>query len=99
MLRARGRRGFTLVEIVVSMAMMLVVGGALYQTVTLTQRLSRAQAQQVNVQSSVRSVALVLGNEFRSLGAGLGVSGGESDLVGITPAGMIYRAERGFGVL
>ena len=99
MLTTRGRRGFTLVEITIATATMLMVTGAIYQTLTLTQRLARAQAQQVNVQSSIRSVALVLTNEFRPLGAGLGPSGDESDLVSIAPTAMIYRAERGFGVL
>ena len=91
--------GFTLVELMVATTMMLLVSGAVYQTLTLTQRLSRAQAQQVNVQSGVRSAALVLANEFRPLGAGLGLSGGESDLVSTAPTAVIYRAERGFGVL
>ena len=98
MLTARAR-GFTLVEIMVATIMMLIVSGAVYHTLTVTQRLSRAQAQQVNVQSSVRSAALVLANEFRPLGAGLGLSGSESDLASIDPTAMIYRAERGFGVL
>jgi prepilin-type N-terminal cleavage/methylation domain-containing protein len=99
MLTARDRSGFTLIEIMISVSMMLIVSGAVYQTLTLTQRLSRAQGQQVNVQSSVRSAALVLTNEFRPLGAGLGLSGHESDLVSIAPTGVTYRAERGFGVL
>jgi prepilin-type N-terminal cleavage/methylation domain-containing protein len=91
MLTARDRRGFTLIEIMISVGMMLIVSGAVYQTLTLTQRLSRAQGQQVNVQSSVRSAALVLTNEFRPLAAG--------DLVSLAPTGATYRAERGFGVL
>lgn len=99
MLTAPPRQGFTLVEITVATAMMLIVSGAAYQTLTVTQRLSRAQAQQVQVQSSVRSAALVLANEFRPLGAGLGLSGSESDLVSIAPSAVIYRADRGFGLL
>jgi prepilin-type N-terminal cleavage/methylation domain-containing protein len=98
MLTARAR-GFTLIEIMVATIMMLIVSGAIYQTLTVTQRLSRAQSQQVNVQSSVRSAAVVLANEFRPLGAGLGLSGSESDLASIGPTAVIYRAERGFGVL
>jgi prepilin-type N-terminal cleavage/methylation domain-containing protein len=99
MLRSRHQQGFTLVELVVSMLMGLIVGGAVYHTLMVTQRLSRAHAQQVSVQSSVRSAALVLANEFRPLGAGLGLSGGQTDLVSIAPAAVSYRAERGFGVL
>ena len=99
MLNTRDPGGFTLVEIMVSITMMLIVSGAAYQTLTLTQRLAGAQGQQVNVQSTVRSAALVLTNEFRPLGAGLGISGGESDLISIAPTGATYRAERGFGLL
>ena len=99
MLAARAQQGFTLIEITVATAMMLLVSGAVYQTLTITQRLSRAQTQQVQVQSSVRSAALVLTNELRPLGAGLGPSGSESDLVSIAPSAVVYRAERGFGVL
>jgi prepilin-type N-terminal cleavage/methylation domain-containing protein len=99
MLITQGRRGFTLVEIMVSITMMLIVSGAAYQTLALTQRLSGAQGQQVNVQGTVRSAALVLANEFRPLGTGLGISGGESDLVSMAPTGATYRAERGFGLL
>jgi prepilin-type N-terminal cleavage/methylation domain-containing protein len=91
MLTARDRCGFTLIEIMIAVGMMLVVSGAVYQTLTLTQRLSRAQGQQVNVQSSVRSAALVLANEFRPLAAG--------DLLSLASTGATYRAERGFGVL
>jgi prepilin-type N-terminal cleavage/methylation domain-containing protein len=99
MLMDRGRQGFTLVEIVVATTMMLIVSGAVYQTLTLTQRLARTQAQQVNVQSSVRNAALVLAGEIRPLGAGLGISGSESDLASIGPTAMIYRADRGLGLL
>lgn len=99
MLRARDRHGFTLIEIMIALGMMLIVSGAVYQALNSIQRLSRAQGQQVNVQSTVRSAALVLANEFRPLAAGLGLSGTESDLIAIAPTGATYRAERGFGVL
>lgn len=94
MLTAGQRRGFTLVEIVISTGLMLIVSGAVYQTLTLSQRLSRAQTQQVGVQSDVRSATLVLLNEMRPLG-----SGGDSDLLSIAPDAMTYRADRGVGFL
>jgi len=93
------RRGFTLVEIMISTAMMLMVSGAIYQTLTVTQRLSRAQVQQVNVQSSVRNASLVLLNELRPLGARVDSTGRQSDLLMISPSAVIYRAERGVGFL
>ncbi|HYF40129.1 MAG TPA: prepilin-type N-terminal cleavage/methylation domain-containing protein [Gemmatimonadales bacterium] len=99
MLGTHGRQGFTLAEIMVSTAIMLIVAGAVYQSLFLTGRLSRAQVQQVDVQSSVRSAALILGHEFRSLGAGVGSSGSESDLLSLGPSALVYRAERGFGLL
>ena len=94
MLSASERRGFTLVEVVISTGLMLIVSGAVYQTVTLSQRLSRAQIQQVGVQSDVRGATLVLLNEMRPLGAG-----GDSDLLSIAPDAVTYRADRGVGFL
>jgi hypothetical protein len=83
----------------ISTAMMLMVSGAIYQTLTITQRLTRAQAQQVGVQSSVRSASLVLMNEVKPLGVQVDSTGTQSDLLSLAPGAMIYRAERGVGFL
>ena len=48
----RHSRGFTLVEILIALVIMGVVTGALYQMLNNTQRLSRAQAEQVSLEST-----------------------------------------------
>ena len=61
----RYRRGFTLVEILVSLVVMVIVTGAIYKMLTSSQRLSRAQAERVSLQSNVRSGALIVPAELR----------------------------------
>jgi prepilin-type N-terminal cleavage/methylation domain-containing protein len=95
----RNRRGFTLVEILVSLVIMLIVSGAIYKMLNSTQRLSRAQAERVSLQSSVRSGALVVPTELREISTYAGGGVLQNDVL-ITPAGgtdITYRAMRGIG--
>ncbi len=95
----RTRRGFTLVEILISMVILSVVLGAIYQLLNTNQRLSRAQAEQVSLQSSVRTGSLVVPTELRELNT---VVGGTIDQVDILAKGadnIQYRAMRGLGQL
>jgi prepilin-type N-terminal cleavage/methylation domain-containing protein len=93
------RRGFTLVEIVVALALALIVIGAIHRLLVATQRLSRAQVAQMDLQSNVRASALVIANELRELnGVDMG-SADQTDVLSITGSGMTYRAARGIGFL
>ena len=93
------RCGFTLVEIVVALALALIVIGAIHRLLVATQRLSRAQAAQMDLQSNVRASALVIANELRELnGVDMG-SADQTDVLSITGSGMMYRAARGIGFL
>ena len=85
------RRGFTLVEIVVAMALTLIVIGSIHRLLVTTQRLSRAQAAQVDLQSGVRAGAFVIARELRELNS--------TDILGGTANAMTYRAARGMGFL
>src|SRR4051794_34191250 len=67
MLTRRSRQGFTLIEMMIATGMSLIVSGALYQLLTTTQRLARAQVEHLTVQATVRDAILVLLNEFREL--------------------------------
>ena len=49
------RRGFTLVEVLLALIIMGVVTGALYRLLNTNQRLALAQAEQVSLQSNVRT--------------------------------------------
>ena len=56
----RNHRGFTLVELLVVLLIMVVVTGGIYKLLNSTQRLSRAQAERVDLQSNVRTASLVM---------------------------------------
>jgi hypothetical protein len=97
MLTPGSRGGFTLVELMLSLVMMLAVSGTLYRLVFSSQRLSRAQAERIAVQSSLRGAALVVGNELRELNAVPGGTGTETDLLSLGATAVAYRGMRGFG--
>lgn len=91
------RRGFTLVEIMIAMTMMLIVTGAVYKLLVTTQRLSRAQAERVNLQSNVRVGSLVVLNDLRELGTVSAGTAAQNDILSIAPSDITYRAMRGVG--
>jgi prepilin-type N-terminal cleavage/methylation domain-containing protein len=95
----RRRHGFTLVEIIVALALMLIVTGAIYRLLNVTQRLSQAQAAQLNLQSNLRTAALVAVNELRGLSTVSGGSPAQNDILSLTSGGLTYRAGRGTGFL
>jgi hypothetical protein len=88
-LKAPIRWGFTLVEVMLSLVMLLMVSGTVYQLLFTTQRLSRNQAERLALQASVRGAVLVVTNEVRELS---GV-----DILNLGPNTISYRAMRGFG--
>jgi hypothetical protein len=93
------RRGLTLVEIVVALALMLIVIGAIHGLLVTTQRLSRAQAAQVNLQANVRASVLLIANELRELNGVETGSPDQTDILSIAATGLTYRAMRGIGFL
>jgi len=97
-LNVLGRRGFSLLEIMIALTIMLVVGGALHSLVLVTQRLTRNQLQQLALQSSLRAGSLVVANELRELSSRTG-SMEQSDIRRIGPSGVMYRAMRGTGFI
>ena len=96
---SRLRRGFTLVEVLISLALTLVVAGTLYSLLLNTQRITRAQARRVELQSSVRAGSLIVVSELRELSAGVGGSGIQDDLLVPGSSSLVYRAMRGLGFI
>src|SRR5262249_26957688 len=100
-----GRRGFTLIEMMVGLVLVLAVGGVTYALLTHNQRVSRSQVEHAGLQDAVRSGALVVANELREIGydsipaeAGLGVAATVSpDLLIMLPGRLEYKAMRGLG--
>jgi prepilin-type N-terminal cleavage/methylation domain-containing protein len=105
------RRGFTLIELMIALILVLLVGGVTYGLLMNNQRVSRAQTSQVSLQDNVRAGALILGNELREIGydeitaASAGAAaqvpglaaGTNSDLVAMGPDSIRYRAMRALG--
>jgi prepilin-type N-terminal cleavage/methylation domain-containing protein len=98
MLSWNSHRGFTLVELVVATALLLIVSGALSQLLLITERLSRSQAQHLRLQSEVRNAALVAINELRELSTAQAQGSEDNDILSATSSSISYRASRGFGV-
>jgi prepilin-type N-terminal cleavage/methylation domain-containing protein len=101
------RRGFTLVELMVALALGLVVGGLLHQQLLRGRRVARAQLERMAMQDNVRVAAVVLTGELGAIGydeitpeagAALGVPAElRTDLRGLQPGAVTYLAPRGAG--
>jgi prepilin-type N-terminal cleavage/methylation domain-containing protein len=109
------RRGFTLVELLIALILLVAVGAVTYQLLVNTQRVSRSQNQHIGMQDNARSGSLIIANELRELGydqitaaslAAIGLKlpntlavGTNSDLRAIGPDSITYRAPRGLGYM
>jgi prepilin-type N-terminal cleavage/methylation domain-containing protein len=98
-LNGAGHRGFTLVEIMLALAVTLIVTGAMYNLLLNTQRLTRTQSARVAVQSSVRAGALIVANELSELNAISGGSTSQNDILALGAHAITYRAMRGIGFI
>ena len=94
-----GRRGFTLIELMLSLTIMLIVTGAIYRLIVSSQRITRAQAERVSLQSNVRIGSLAVLSDLRELNTVLGGSAAENDILAIAANSITYRGMRGTGVI
>jgi prepilin-type N-terminal cleavage/methylation domain-containing protein len=93
----RPRRGFTLIEVLIALVVMGLVTGAIYTLLNTNQRLAVAQAEQVSLQSNVRTGSLVVPNELRELNTVVGGTLPQNDILTKLPDQIQYRAMRGLG--
>jgi len=91
------RGGFTLAEALISLALALVVAGAVFGLLLSTQRITLDQAQRVDLQSNLRAGSLVALNELRELSAVAGGTGVQNDILAAGSTSLVYRAMRGIG--
>ena len=91
------RRGFTLIEILVAIVLLAVVGAAVYRLLVRTQRISREQAERIDLQDNIRLGALVLPSELREVGYDNDVS--PTDVLGIASDSIAFRAVRSSGII
>lgn len=93
----RNHRGFTLIELMIVLVIMLTVSAGIYKLLITTQRLSRAQAERVDLQSNVRTASLVVPSELKELNTVVGGTAAQNDILDAQPTSIQYRAMRGLG--
>jgi prepilin-type N-terminal cleavage/methylation domain-containing protein len=84
-------RGFTFIELLVSMILLGVVSLAVYQLLTNNQRLYRQQAERSDLNATLRGATSILPMELREVNAADTM---ESDIRNMTPNSITYKAMR-----
>lgn len=87
------RAGFTLIELIIAVAMSSIVLGAVYRILVNNQRFYRAQSQIVEVQQNVRAVAEILPAELRELDAA------DGDIIAMSADSLRIKAMRSFATI
>jgi prepilin-type N-terminal cleavage/methylation domain-containing protein len=95
----RNHRGFTLVELLVVLLIMGIVTGGIYRLLNNTQRVTRAQAERIDLQSNVRSASIIIPNELREINTVVGAAVGSTqvDILAKSATSITYRAMRAMG--
>src|SRR2546422_701690 len=83
-----GRRGFTLVELMIAIVLLGIFATGVYQVLLNNQRTFAAQTQRIDLQQNIRAAATILPGEFRELDAG------DSDIVAMDSSSITIRAMR-----
>lgn len=84
----RGRRGFTMVELLIALVLLGLVSAALYRVLVNNQRLYTAQTQRIDLSQNIRAAGTILPAEFRELDAS------DGDIVAMSPTSITIRAMR-----
>lgn len=91
--RLGGRRGLTLIELLIAMVAAGMVVAAAYQLLLTNQRLYTVQRENVVGHQTIRAGSEILFSELRE------VSPGEGDLVAMQEGSVTIRAQRAFGLV
>src|SRR6266478_7508524 len=91
MSRGRGRRGFTIIEVLVALVLLGLVSAALYRVLVNNQRLYMAQTQRIDLSQNIRAASTILPAEFRELDAS------EGDITAMSATSISMRAMRWLG--
>jgi prepilin-type N-terminal cleavage/methylation domain-containing protein len=87
------RKGFTLVEVLVSLVLMVLVAGIGLRLFLVQHWTGIAQGETAAVQAALRAGSLFLATELRELGG----TPGDPDILAFSPESLTYRAMRGTG--
>jgi prepilin-type N-terminal cleavage/methylation domain-containing protein len=90
-----GRRGVSLVELVIAVALLALLGGVVLRALLVQGRHAVTVSERAAMQAGVRTGMLVVQAELRELGED---PGGPPDLVRIAADSVTFRAPRGFGL-
>lgn len=90
-----GRRGFTLVELLIALVMMVLVAGGIYSLLSTTHRVSRKQTEISNLQGNLRAGLNLVQSELQEIYTDAAV--GASDINTMSAASLDYMAMRGIG--
>jgi prepilin-type N-terminal cleavage/methylation domain-containing protein len=88
---SRGRRGFTMIELLVALVLLGLVSAALYRVLVNNQRLYMAQTQRIDLSQNIRAAGTILPAEFRELDAS------EGDITAMSATSISIRAMRWLG--
>lgn len=88
---SRGRRGFTMIELLVALVLLGLVSAALYRVLVNNQRLYMAQTQRIDMSQNIRAAGSILPAEFRELDAS------EGDITAMSATSISMRAMRWLG--
>ncbi len=91
-----GRRGATLVELLVAVVLLLVVVGLISQILTQAPRVARGQSERHGLHSELRVAAQLVGTELGNVAVHRGIS---SDLLVTGSSDVSYRATRATGLV
>jgi len=95
-----GRRGLTLVELLITMVVLAIVGASLGRILVQTFRVSESQLVQADMQSNVRTSGLLLPLELREIGydSNITTSVVTSDVEALATNELQFRAARGYSL-
>jgi prepilin-type N-terminal cleavage/methylation domain-containing protein len=93
------RRGFTLIEIMLSLTLMLIVTGAIYRLIVSSQRIARSQTERMSLQSNVRIGSLAVLSDLREINTVAAGSLAENDILDMNANSITYRGGRGTGFI
>ena len=87
------RRGFTMVELLVSLVIMGIVATALYRVLVNNQRIYQTQTQRIDLSQNIRAAGTILPGELREADAN------EGDISAMSATSISFRAMRWMGYL